>query len=70
MNKNALRAKIALHGDNYQTLAKALNMTTVSLSRKINGKRPFQQFEIQKIIDLYNLTADEVQSIFFTQNVS
>lgn len=70
MNKQKLRAQMALHGDNDSTLAKALEISRKSMSEKINNKQTFKQGEMQKIIDRYNLTADDIQGIFFTQEVS
>ncbi len=70
MNKQKLRAQMALHGDNNSTLAKALEISRKSMSEKINNKQTFKQGEMQKIIDRYNLTADDIQGIFFTQEVS
>ena len=72
MNANELRAQIARHGDTSKALAEAIGRTESALSCKLNGKRNqcFTQFEIQKIIKRYNLTADEVMLIFFTPQVS
>ena len=71
MNTNKLRAKMALYGDTGGTLAKALDLSPQWLSRKINEKNAeFTQGEIQAIKDRYNLTAEEVDEIFFDIKVS
>ena len=70
MNKNELRAQMARHGDNGQSLARALGISLAAFSDKINAKTCFKQTEIQVIIDRYNLGAEETQKIFFTLEVS
>lgn len=66
MNGNELRAHMARHGDNSQTLAKALNLSLSAFSMKINGKRNFTQREIAFIKKRYDLTPDEIDLIFFS----
>ena len=72
MNANELKAQMARHGDSKKALAQSLGRAESTLSCKINGIRNqcFSQIEIQKIIDRYNLTADDVMLIFFTPVVS
>lgn len=70
MNKKLLKSKMVLHDDISETLAKALGISTVSLSLKMNENRSqFNQKEIAKIKERYNLTPDEVDSIFFAKKV-
>jgi len=69
-NTNELKAEIARHGDTMMTLAEKLDISTVSLSLKVNGKRDFKQREIAKIKEIYGLTNDRADAIFFTLNVS
>lgn len=69
-NTNEFKAELARHGDTLITLAEKLNISTVSLSLKVNGKRDFKQGEIAKIKELYQLTTDRSDAIFFTSNVS
>lgn len=69
-NSNELRAELVRHGDTLISLAKKLNITTVSLSLKLNGKRDFKQCEIAKIKELYELTNDRTDVIFFSPVVS
>ena len=72
MNANELRAHMARHGDSAKMLAKALKRAESTLSCKMNHQRNmcFTQDEIQKIIDRYDLTADDVMLIFFARDVS
>jgi len=72
MNKNLLKATMIAHGDNFKTLAEYLGITVSTLSKKINEKRKagFNQPEIMMIKNRYSLTADEVDTIFFGNEVS
>ena len=66
MNKNALRSIMALHGDTNRDLAQVLGKTEQSVSAKMNEKgSEFTQGEIVKIKDRYNLTAEQIEFIFF-----
>lgn len=71
MNTNKLRAKMALYGDTGNTLSEAINLSAQRFSAKLNDNNAeFTQGEIQAIKDRYNLTADEVDEIFFNIKVS
>lgn len=66
MNKELLRSIMALHGDTNKDLAELLDITEQSISGKINEKgTEFKQGEIAKIRDKYNLTPEQIESIFF-----
>lgn len=67
MNKQALKAKMVLHGDTGITLAEALGISRATLSAKINEKNGagFNQGEISVIKNRYSLTPEEVDYIFF-----
>lgn len=66
MNTNKLRAKMALNGDTGTTLSETLGLSQQRFSAKLNGNNAeFNQSEIQLIKDRYNLTAAEVDDIFF-----
>lgn len=67
MNKAMLRSFMALHGDTNKSLADALGITEQSLSAKANESgTEFKQGEIAKIKERYQLTAAEVDAIFFS----
>ena len=70
MNMPILKAKMALHNDKGADLAKALGITETTLSTKINGKTDFTRNEIFKIKKRYNLSANEIDNIFFNLKVT
>lgn len=66
MNKELLRSIMVLHGDTNKDLADLLEISEQSVSGKINEKgTEFKQGEIAKIKDHYNLSPEQVESIFF-----
>ena len=72
MNKNLLISKMKLFGDTQKTLAEALGISLTRLNEKINGSNgaEFRMREITLIKIRYDLTAEEVDLIFFTKKVS
>lgn len=52
-------------GDTQSGLARILGITESTLSWKINGKAEFKQLEIKTIADRYDLTGEEIKSMFF-----
>ena len=72
MNPNKLKSVMVLHGDTQEVLADAIGMSRVTLARKIHGTdgAQFLQKEIQAIKERYNLTAEDVDDIFFDFGVS
>lgn len=72
MNKNMLKSVVAANGDNYSILADYLGITVSTLSKKVNEKckAGFNQPEIMMIKNRYSLSADDVDTIFFTNEVS
>lgn len=66
MNKQLLKAKMAEHGDTQAQLAAAIGISASNLNEKINGKVSFRQNEIAAIRRRYDLSAQEVDLIFFT----
>ena len=67
LNKNMLRSVMVLHDDTNITLAEYLGISDSTLSLKINETNgaEFTQGEIKKIIQRYNLTAEQTLQIFF-----
>lgn len=66
MNAPKLRSIMVLHGDTNKDLAEYLGITEQSVSNKINENgTEFKQGEIAKIRKKYNLSAEDVESIFF-----
>ena len=67
MNAVLLRSIMVLHGDTNHDLASLLGITDQSVSNKINERgTEFKQGEIVKIRNHYNLSAEQVENIFFT----
>ena len=67
MNKELLRSVMALHGETNKDLADLLEISEQSISAKMNENgSEFKQGEIAKIRKHYNLTADQIEAIFFT----
>ena len=67
MNPNALKSAMAKYGDTQKNLAEALGISRVTLSAKMHGRNAsFTQPEIVAIKYRYNLTCDEIDSIFFS----
>ena len=67
MNASLLKSFMALHGDTVRSLAEYLDKTPQSISDKINERgTEFRQGEIAMIKERYSLTADQVESIFFS----
>ncbi len=68
MNKAFLRSVMALYGDTSKDLADYLGISEQSLSKKINeNDTEFKQGEIKRIKVRYNLSADQVDLIFFAE---
>lgn len=66
MNAVLLRSIMVLHGDTNRDLASFLGITEQSVSSKINENgTEFKQGEIAKIKCKYNLSAEQVEAIFF-----
>lgn len=72
MDKEKLRSIIVLHGDNQNKLSFFIGITPQSFSSKINESKgsEFTQTEIGLIKKKYNLSAKEVDDIFFNKFVS
>ena len=71
MNSAMLRSIMVLHGDTNKDLAALLGVSEQSISNKINENgTEFKQGEIAKIKDKYNLSAEQVDAIFFEVKVS
>lgn len=68
MKKELLRSIMVLHGDTNKDLADYLGISEQSVSNKINENgTEFKQGEISRIKSKYNLTSEQVDSIFFAE---
>jgi len=70
MNKGMLMSVMCLNGDTQCRLAEALGISRTTLSAKINCRASFTQPEMLAIKKRYCLTADEIEHIFFEEDVS
>lgn len=67
MDTRRIKSLMVLNGDTLMDLSKAVGCTSETLSKKINEYKgsEFTQSEIKAIKTRYNLTAEEVDAIFF-----
>lgn len=65
MKPNMVRAQMALHNDTLESLAAKMGTTSRTLGDKINEKVPWKLDELVKFKAVYNLSADEMDDIFF-----
>ena len=65
MNMNLLRYFMMNYGDKQADLARALNLPQSALSARMNGKTDFRKDEIDTIRRRYNLSAEDLQAVFF-----
>lgn len=71
MNKRELMAAMARHGDTGGALAEYLGMARSTFSQKLNENgTEFTQGEIFAIKSRYNLSPEEIDTIFFAEAVS
>lgn len=61
-----LKAAIAERGLRQEDIARAINITTSTLSRKLNGKLIFDEIEI---LGISNFLDKRIMDIFFTQKL-
>lgn len=66
MLKWKLREQIDKNNDTLDELANYLSIAYQTLSKKMNGHVEFTRAEIKKIKDRYNLEAEQIDYIFFT----
>ena len=71
MNKKLFESAMKRYGDTQESLANFLGLTRACVNRKINeSTASFTQPEIKSIKERYELTAEEIDEIFFAENVS
>lgn len=70
MNSALMKSYIVRNNDNQTKLADALGISLSNLNAKINGTSSFRQTEILAIKRRYNLSAAEVDEIFFAEALS
>lgn len=70
LDKNKLYGKIRAHGLTLENVARFLGINAATLSRKVNGRSDFTRNEIEMLRRKLSLTADELQAIFFAQELA
>lgn len=71
MNSKLFKAFMVIHGDTNASLAEYLELTEQSVCNKINENgTEFKQGEIGRLKVKWNLTADQIDAIFFDGQVS
>lgn len=72
MNKKMYRSKMALYGDTNASVAAYLGITEQRNSAKVNGTHgaEYTQNEIRMLKERWDLSAEEVDCIFFADEVS
>ena len=68
-NTAKLKAKIVEKGMVQEEIAQALGMTIATFNYKVNNKREFKASEIKKLSEHLCLTVEEVNTIFFAEEV-
>lgn len=69
-DRNKLRAKIVEKGFTMEKLAKILGIDNATLYRKMSMKSDFTRNEIVMIKKILEMTIDEVNSIFFAEELA
>ena len=70
MNRTLLHSIIIAHGDTLGKLADAMGLPQSALSNRMNGKVEFRQNEMNLIKCRYELTPQQMEQIFFADEVS
>lgn len=64
-----LKGKTKEMGFTQKEVAECADMSETTYSLKLNGKYPFKQDEIQRIIAFLSISQDEIGAYFFTLKV-
>ena len=71
VNLNLLKAKIIENGETQERLAEALHISPSWFNVKIHGRKAdLNSREIKFISERYNLSASDIDRIFFSSDVS
>lgn len=68
-NSLKLRSVILEKGFTQDQIAEKLGISSTSLNYKINNKTEFKASEIKKLSEILELTQDQVNDIFFAEDV-
>ena len=64
-----LKVRIRRYYGSQEELAKSINLSVVSLNKKLNNRRYFTQDEIMQMIDRLDIKKLEIKDYFFTLEV-
>jgi len=70
MNKKEFLIELVRNDMTIPKLAELLSISKKALYEKFNGKTQFKQDELSKIIDIWNLSSERLNEIFFCKKVS
>jgi len=70
MNVNILKSKIALKGITIEELAEQIGISKTAMYRRLNGRNSFKANEIKSMKSILCLNMDELNAIFFTDEVA
>lgn len=68
-NREKLKGKIVENGLTQEQLADMLGITIATFNYKVNNKSEFKASEIKKLAEVFHLTDEEVNAIFFADKV-
>ena len=68
-NTKKLRALILERDLTQEQVAAHIGITPASLNYKINNKREFKASEIKALVELLNISGEDVSMIFFAHDV-
>ncbi|MDD5476302.1 MAG: helix-turn-helix transcriptional regulator [Syntrophales bacterium] len=66
MNRN-IRAEMVRHGLTIEKMAKVMKASTVTVSKKLNGRRPWTLAEAKMMVDFFNSMGGDhtIESLFY-----
>ncbi len=67
MNPNKLRATVIAKGYSMKSFAEKIRIKRSAFYRKLNGTSEFDRAEMERIITVLELTAEQVNDIFFNE---
>lgn len=70
MNRSELRAEFARQGISNRYIANELNISEQAFYNKMSGSSEFKESEIKKLIQILGLSAEDVDRIFLSENVT
>ena len=69
-DRNKFRGKVVSEGLTIADVAGRLNINPTTLHRKISGESEFTRKEIQQLRAILNMSAEEIDAIFFADELA